>query len=98
MESQVQTIEMNPGAPQVIWLTSYMKQRVEETLSGRNGPEPMQVSVQAQGPTFIALLALDSLRHWKGTWTILRKTLQSVGLPEEWGRSRSFAHTKKQFW
>ena len=49
MESQVQTIEMNPGVPQVIWLTSYMKQRVEKTLSGRNGPEPMQVSVQA-GP------------------------------------------------
>ena len=98
MESQVQTVEMNPGAPQVIWLTSYMKQRVEKTLSGRNGPGPMQVSVQAQCPIYIALLALDSLRHWEGTLKILRKTLQSVGLPEEWGRSRSFAHIKKQFW
>ena len=41
---------------------------------------------------------LDCLRHWKGTWKILRKALQSVGLPEEWGRSRSFAEIKKQFW
>lgn len=76
---------------------------IYEAKGGKN-PEwekwtrAQQVSVQAQRPTYTVLLALDSLRHWKGTWKILRKALQSVGLPEERGRSRSFAQIKKQFW
>lgn len=50
------------------------------------------LSLGLEPSTCRALPALGSPRHWRGTWKILQKTLQTVGLLEwEEGRSRNTA-------